>query len=228
MQTSFPHRLRPFRAPRAQRGIALFVGMVFLIVLSLVAVVAMQSTFLEMRMSTNVARHEEAFQMSDSMRGIMGPLIQNSLLNGGWPSDWGGSGVTSNDYDFSAICGSGSACPMMTTVQADIVDKSKSLTRALDVGEKPYDPTSWVIDLAFNQDNPNGAGKIAANISVIPDGVSANQGAGEAQAAGYQGRGHSIAAGGHSNIFQVQSVGLSPADSTNGRADTIVQYSVVN
>lgn len=219
---------------RKQRGIALFVGLVFLIVLSLVAVIAMQSTLLEMRMSTNVARHQEAFQMSDSMRGVMGPFIQYNLATGGWPASWGGA-VPDNDFDWSVVCPTASIpvnavnCPLVKTVKTAIIAGSlKQITGALDTGEVPYLPNKWLTDLTFTQTNPNGIGDIADNISMIPDGVSANSGAGEAQAAGYQGKGHSIAAGGHANFFQVQSVGLSPSDGTNGRAVTIAQYGVVN
>ncbi|MGH8212874.1 MAG: PilX N-terminal domain-containing pilus assembly protein, partial [Rhodanobacteraceae bacterium] len=88
-----------------QRGIALFIGLVFLVVLSLVAVIAMQSTFLEMRMATNVARQSEAFQISESARAVLtGPsqvsLFSQSLAQGGWPVSWGGNVP---DSDFSAI-----------------------------------------------------------------------------------------------------------------------------
>jgi len=224
-----------FPTPARQRGIALFVGLIFLVVLSLVAVIAMQSTFLEMRMATNVARHEEAFQMSDSMRGMMGPFVEFNFSTGGWPVSWGG-GVPDTDFDWSAVCPSATLpvtaanCPLVNTFETAIKGAPtslKNITGSLDVGELPYKPSSWVTDLTLSQNNPNGIGKIAANISLIPDGLAANQGSGTADQCGYCGLGVSVAAGGFGKFFEVQSVGLSPDTGTNGRAVTIAQYRVV-
>jgi hypothetical protein len=235
MRTTSSRPIHPVFQPSRQRGIALFVGLIFLVVLSLVAVIAMQSTFLEMRMATNVARHEEAFQMSDSMRGMMGPFVDYNLLNGGWPVSWGGA-VPDSDFDWSSVCPTASIpvtagnCPLVNTFETAIKaapTSLKQITGSIDVNEEPYDPSTWVTDLTLTQDNPNGIGKIAAAISLIPDGVVANQGSGTAQAAGYRGLGVSIAAGGFAKFFEVQSVGLSPDDGSNGRAVTIAQYRAV-
>jgi len=229
MRTTASRRLNFHAASSHQRGIALFVGLIFLVVLSLVAVIAMQSTFLEMRMATNVARHEEAFQMSDSMRGVVGPFLDSNFFNGGWPVSWGGS-VPDNDFDWQTACGGQTTCAALTMFKTGITDVSnppKQITGSIDVGEEPYNPSSWVTDLVLTQTNPNGIGNIAAKISVIPDGVTANQGSGTAQAAGYRGLGVSIAGGGFAKFFEVQSVGLSPDDGSNGRAVTIAQYRAV-
>ncbi|HXS72442.1 MAG TPA: PilX N-terminal domain-containing pilus assembly protein [Rhodanobacteraceae bacterium] len=227
-------RCRPVPAPSRQRGIALFVGMVFLVVLSLVAVIAMQSTFLEMRMATNVARHEEAFQMSDSMRGIMGPFLAANLLNSGWPVSWGGS-APDNDFDWSTVCPKASLpvssanCPLVNTFETAIKAAPtalKQITGSLDVGEAPYAPSSWVTDLTLTQNNPSGLGKIAAAISVIPDSTLNLPGNNNAMSARYQGLGHG--GGSVMQMFQVQSIGLSPSDGSNGRAVTIAQYGIFN
>lgn len=236
MQATSTRHLRGAYAASRQRGMALFVGLVFLVVLSLVAVIAMQSTFLEMRMATNVARHEEAFQMSDSMRGAVGPFIEANLLTGGWPVSWGG-GVPDNQFDWSSVCPNASLpvttdnCPLVSTFADAIKNASptafKQITGPLDAGEEPYEPSTWVNDFKLSEANPNGIGKIAASISLVPDGVVPVQGAGTAQAAGYRGLGVSTAAGGFAKFFEVQAVGLSPDDGSNGRAVTIAQYRTV-
>lgn len=218
------------RAPRHQRGIALFIGLVFLIVLSLVAIIAMQSTFLEMRMTTNVARHEEAFQMSESTRSLVGPFIDQSMFNSGWPSAWDG---TDTHFDFSNVCpnvsppvGDGN-CPavkMFETALLGSANPSKLLYSALDAGEVQTDPATWVTDLTFNLNTPS---LLASNLSFVPDGTVLNQGAGAAQAAGYRGLGTGSAVGGSARFVEIQSVGKSPADGSNGRADTIAQYRAV-
>jgi hypothetical protein len=236
MQATFAPARPSFSAPSGQRGVALFVGLIFLVVLSLVAIIAMQSTFLEMRMATNVARHEEAFQMSDSMRGAVGPFLEANLLTGGWPVSWGGS-IADSQFDWSSVCPNASLpvttsnCPLVSTFAVAIKNSSptafKQITGPLDTGEEPYDPSTWATDLTLTQDNPNGIGKIAASISLVPDGVVPVEGSGTAQSAGYRGLGVSTAAGGFAKFFELQAIGLSPDDGSNGRAVTIAQYRVV-
>ncbi|GEM_PF-686429 len=236
--------------PRHQRGIALFVGMVFLIVLSLVAVIAMQSTFLEMRMVTNVARQSEAFQVSESVRSVLTAPAQQSLFsqnltNRGWPVSWGGS-VPDADFAAVGLCGTlppaqwtASNCPLGYQFEQNLTRDSsgnpKRLYGALDLPgangasiEDANTPSTWVVDDFIKLTDPNNpSGYIAAYLSVVPDGGAANPGAGAAQAAGYRGLGTGLAAGGASRFFQVQSVGKSPWDGSNGRAVTIAQYMAI-
>ena len=73
-----------------QRGVALFVGLVFLVVLSLVAITAMKGTLIEMRMGTSTARHEQAFETSETLRGVPVSLFDEHVFERGWPSVLGG------------------------------------------------------------------------------------------------------------------------------------------
>ena len=226
-----------------QRGIALFIGLVFLVVLSLVAVIAMQSTFLEMRMVTNVARQSEAFQISESARSVLTAppaisLFSQSLARGGWPVSWGG---TVPDADFDAI----GNCAAPWTDSTDCISELKmkgalGATPKLLFGafdspgadgvndETSSNPSNWITDATLSFTDPNGSGgKIAASLSIVPDGVAGNTGAGTAQAAGYRGLGVGAAGGGASRYFQIRSVGLSPSNGSNGRAVTIAQYRAV-
>ncbi|MBS0431562.1 MAG: hypothetical protein JSS21_04050 [Proteobacteria bacterium] len=243
--------IRPLPAssrPSAQRGLALFIGMVFLVVLSLVAVIAMQSTFLEMRMVTNVARQTEAFQMSESTRAILtGPpatsLFAQSLSQGGWPSSWGGDIPDANFADIgncvskmNPIWGN---CPLILGFETALIKAHgkppKVLYGAFDspgadgkTVENTADPDNWVTDATLTLADPNGtAGFIAASLSVVPDGGGVNTGTGAAQAAGYRGLGVGSAAGGASRYFQIRSVGLSPSNGSNGRAVTIAQFQAI-
>lgn len=224
-----------------QRGIALFIGLVFLIVLSLVAVIAMQSTLLEMRMVTNVARQAEAFQMSESARSILTAptqvsLFEQSLSLGGWPVSWGGD-VPDNDFDFKSICAPlASPCKLVTDFEAALLaahgTPPKLLYGALDNPgadgvnpENPANPSTWVTDATISLILPQNPGEtLTAALSVIPDGVGVNAGSGAAQAAGYRGLGVGLAGGGAGRFFQIRSVGTTPA---NGRAVTIAQYKAI-
>lgn len=82
--------------PKA-RGFALITALIFLVVLTLVAVIAMKGSGLELRMSSNNAQHAEAFESSEAPRRIASRLLQvlgDNLANG-WPASIGGN--TPND-----------------------------------------------------------------------------------------------------------------------------------
>lgn len=79
----------------AQRGVALIVAMVLLLVMTMVAVIAMRSTTLDLKMTTNTMQTRRAFQTSDGTRDSISPLLAAHVLNRGWPSEIGG---TSSEY----------------------------------------------------------------------------------------------------------------------------------
>jgi hypothetical protein len=53
-----------------QRGFALVVGLIFLLVLTVLAIVVMRGTQLELAMSTAVTRQEQALEAADTMRAV--------------------------------------------------------------------------------------------------------------------------------------------------------------
>jgi len=78
----------------AQRGIALIVAMVLLLVMTMVAVIAMRSTTLDLKMTTNTTQTRRAFQASDGTRDSISPLLASHVFNRGWPSEIGGTSST--------------------------------------------------------------------------------------------------------------------------------------
>lgn len=81
-------------APREQTpgGFVLPIALVFLVVLTLVAITAVKGTGLELRMSANNALHTEAFEASEGPRLVVGRLIEKLGFNfeTGWPAAIGG------------------------------------------------------------------------------------------------------------------------------------------
>ena len=85
---------------RRQRGVALFMGLVLLLVLTLVALVAMRSTLLDMRVTSSTAQHEQAFEASEAARAIPEALLSAYAYYHGWPQSWGGT-VPDAQYQLS-------------------------------------------------------------------------------------------------------------------------------
>lgn len=210
-----------------QRGIALFVGLVFLVVLSLVAVIAMRGTLMEMRLVTNVAHHEQAFETSEALRAVPISVFDEHVFQRGWPSQLGGT-LPNDDFDFNL------ANQMLTAFKNGL---QKNCAGDIDLfygnleptcggfaAESRYDTSTWHPDAILSMCDVTSSGcsrTVSSTVSIIPDGTVLAEGSGGAQAAGYRGIGGGAAGGGGSMYFEVMSVGTV---SGSGRAVTMAQY----
>lgn len=79
------------RPQRAQRGIALVVALVLLLVMTMVAVVAMRTTTVDLKMITNTVLTRRAFQNSEGGRMAIGKTIEAHVFYRGWPISAGGT-----------------------------------------------------------------------------------------------------------------------------------------
>lgn len=87
------------RSRAAQQGFALIVALVLLLVMTMVAVVAMRSTTLDLKMTTNTALNRRAFQASEGMRMLIGPILDaHTYHQGKWPEVLVAGGMTTLDY----------------------------------------------------------------------------------------------------------------------------------
>jgi hypothetical protein len=66
----------------ASKGFALVVGMIFLLVLTVLAIVVMRGTQLELAMSGAMTRQEQAFEASDAMRAITREYLNQTIVDG--------------------------------------------------------------------------------------------------------------------------------------------------
>lgn len=74
-----------------QSGIALVVSLVLLLVMTMIAVVAMRSTTLDIKMTTNTLQARRAFENSDGARDLMTPMLDAHVFYHGWPVSMGGT-----------------------------------------------------------------------------------------------------------------------------------------
>ena len=84
---------------RAQRGIALIVAMVLLLVMTMVAVIAMRSTTLDLKMTANTTQARRAFQTSDGTRDSLSPVLASHVFYHGWPDAIGGTVTESANFE---------------------------------------------------------------------------------------------------------------------------------
>lgn len=231
-------------ARRAQRGAALLVGLIFLVVLSLVAVLAMKGTLMEMRMVNNVSSHEQAFEVSESMRLVVVKLFDEHSQLGGWPIALMGGNIADSQFsEFPANCTqssnvigkNGVSCKMIfaTSVRQDPVTKLpvNLYSIPLQTGESMYDPTTWMKTF------PEGDVKIStcskgqvtgctpdtiARVWVRPDGTILPAGSAPIQMNGYGGgSGGGGVKGSSLMLFEIVSDGRAPG---GGRVVTQSQY----
>ncbi|MCL2875304.1 MAG: PilX N-terminal domain-containing pilus assembly protein [Betaproteobacteria bacterium] len=72
---------------RSQRGAALIIAMILLVIMSLLAVTSLRSTVMQERMSSNTHDHNLAFQSAEA--GLrMGERQAENWVNGGAASNW--------------------------------------------------------------------------------------------------------------------------------------------
>lgn len=85
---------RPTQIPSLarQRGIALVITLVLLLVMTMIAVVAMRATTIDLKMTTNTVLQRRAFQSSEGARTAIRRVIASHMYYGGWPANLGGSG----------------------------------------------------------------------------------------------------------------------------------------
>ncbi len=67
-----------------QKGFALLTSLVFLTVLTLIAILSTQNSSLEYQMSTNLVFKERAFQSSEAARRTVGTVVEDYVFQTGW------------------------------------------------------------------------------------------------------------------------------------------------
>jgi hypothetical protein len=193
-----------------QNGYVLITAMIFLAILTLVAVVSSQSTTFEYKMSTNLVLKDRAFQSSETGRTAIGDVLDAHIFERGW--------------DSAVNIPSG-----MAILDKDTSGAADDLYLANEAGEDLLNDNTLATDATYQVDANNDGdytdgGDINATVSVIKTQAIAASGSGTAMSAGYEGLGKSVAAGGLHMYFELRGRGNS---ATGAQSVTASEYRVV-
>lgn len=79
------HTMNPNPPATSQRGVALIIALILLMVLTMIAVVAMRTTTLDLKMSSNQTVQKRTFQISEAGRARIHDVLDDHSFFGGWP-----------------------------------------------------------------------------------------------------------------------------------------------
>ncbi|MBI2801519.1 MAG: hypothetical protein HYX63_14775 [Gammaproteobacteria bacterium] len=182
------------RGASSEHGFALIVALVLLLVMTMIAVVAMRSTTLDLKMTTNTTLNRRAFQNSDGPRVAIGPALSYHVFYRGWPQSIPG-GVVPNSTNF--------VIPPEVTVK----DGSKLYYMGDNgvIKDLPAPDGDGLTPRAedmhfFGNANQGGRNDMVSSIWVTRTGAALAGGSGAAQGSGYIGTGVG-AAGADAHVF---------------------------
>ncbi|MGD8378371.1 MAG: PilX N-terminal domain-containing pilus assembly protein [Gammaproteobacteria bacterium] len=183
------------RAP--QSGYVLVTALIFLLVLTLVAVIATKNTSLELRMSRNFTNHVRSFETSEGTRLAINDLVDAHVYNRGWPTT-----VTGGTIDPATFASP--IPPGLTILDKDGDGVPDDLYIKNDAGENVLDPGTLDTDMTYSR-TVNGE-TMTSKLSVFKLGTSNNPGSSTAMISGYEGTGKATAGSGGAVYFQLRSV----------------------
>ena len=194
------------------KGAVLVTSLVFLLVLTLVAVIAMQSTITDQKISTNIAYKTKSLESSESPRPRGWTILDNHVFEREWTKDLFDDGIVALGIDFNDIDG------------LSLFDENNELRSFYLENTETSDPAfsgSYTQDMKYERTVGNES--LKSDISIYRTGAHIRSGHGAAMVAGYEGTGKSAAGSGSSVYFHVISSGTSSANAeTTTSADTSV------
>jgi Tfp pilus assembly protein PilX len=194
-----------------QSGAVLVTSLVFLLVLTLVAVIAMQSTITDQKISTNVAFKTKSFEYSEAPRPKAGDVMDAHVFERGWTGVLTDSTTESADY-----------------ASLNVVDTTKDLYLKNDTGEDPLaNPPVYTKDMEYSRTASNGE-TIKSDISVYRNGARVLPGHSAAMVSGYEGTGKASAGSGSAVFYDVRSKGQHTASNANTVTSADVRILVRN
>lgn len=132
---------------RPARGFALIVALILLLVMTMIAVVAMRSTTLDLKMTTNSALYRRAFQAAETVRASLAPIFEASIYETEWPAALVGA---TNGFDDALL--PASADPANFTMTDDDYNPMGGTDVTLESVEDPGDARHTTPDIKYLAD----------------------------------------------------------------------------
>ena len=175
------------RPAHRQHGVALIVALILLMVLTMVAVIAMRTTTLDLKITTNQTLMMRTFQVSEAARLSIHDVIDGHTFHRGWPVAVGGDVPAS----------SGFVIPNGILV----LDDGGLPELYLNNNADPWDLTNAAIDLQLRLDREGDGAfdsplDMAADLFISRVASAAAPGSDTRQASGYEGLGAGAAGAG--------------------------------
>lgn len=190
-----------------QRGYLLVTGMIFMLILAVIGVNAMQTTNLDYRMSTNSALKKQAFERGESGRSALASVLAQHLSQGGvWSSMTLPAGLDIYDKD------------------SDSSDDSLAVNGVSELQDSPLDDAVFSVDLD-GDGNVTDENEFEVTVSVFNMKTINAPGNGAGQFGGTLGLGKGGGAGGTHMFLQIRSEGTAAGDA---RSNVVVDYRHVN
>ena len=181
---------------QSQAGVALVIALILLMVLTMVAVVAMRTTTLDLKMATNQTITKRTFQISEAARKRIHETLDKHSFYRGWPQAISGSVPASTGFsipaDLQIIPDSGGGLQSMY----------------LENNADHWDLRDSAIDIVLRIDADNDAkyesvSDMAGNLYVSRITVIAAPGSDTSQVTGYEGLGAGAAGAGSHLYYRI-------------------------
>ena len=241
------------RESSKQGGYVLITVIIFLVLLTLVAVAALKNSGLEARMGSNASLHAQSFESSETSRSLVDSvsLVDANVFYRGWPNSTAiGGTVPLADYDptVASLLAAAKTCPLSPTSSNGFTLCLNPATKAprnwydhnSECGEAtPLSPcpafaqNSLDQDATFTQSFSPSTNSSAPTlyetgiVSVYKMSTTLSAGAGSAQISGYLGLGRSAAAGGGLLYFYINARGHNINSSATSTAQAGVDTSAI-
>jgi len=190
----------------AQSGYVLVTGMIFVLILAVIGVNAMQMTNLDYRMSVNVASKNQAFERAESGRSAIASVLAEHLANGQWGGVSIPGGLSVKDKDGDGLADNLAVNEAGESLASPVADATYAVD--LDGDGDLSDPQDFSVDVAvFNLKAVNAPGN------------------GIGQFSGTLGLGKGASAGGTHVFLQIRSDGVA---ANQARSTVIADFRHVN
>lgn len=200
---------------QTSRGFALITAIIFLVLLTLIALAAIRGSGLEVKSSANNTLRATAFESSESTRALISALIDPLCYAGGWPASIRG---VVDDADFAY------PIPAGLTIAGNNSGATTPDNWCLET-ETAFSPNPSTVDARYTREISGTRINGAASVQRLY--IAGAVGAGQAQGAGYSPPGIAVAGGGGNIYFHVQSRGNERADAPEASYNTSAVYRYV-